>query len=100
MAKIGRLRTNEFRVDNVDYIKAKNQRFPIELNTYDTFYISRGYNIVCPCRVLSEHKDWKGRPMAWVLILDSKDGRKVNIYSDELGRNPEEAIINQCLCCG
>lgn len=94
MAKI-RLKMNEFRVlTDIKPIPYRS-RVPIALNTYDKFYVSYRENIVCPCYVVSMHNDWEGRPMAWVVLRDSVHGSRHNLYADEIGRTPEEAIKHQ-----
>ncbi|MGJ1236597.1 MULTISPECIES: hypothetical protein [Sphingobacterium] len=86
---------NEFRVSGDVKPISYSKRTPIELNTYDTFYGSYRENIVCSCKIESQHSDWSGKPMAMVIINDSPKGSKRNLYADELGTTPEEAIRHQ-----
>ncbi|MCA5006775.1 hypothetical protein [Sphingobacterium bovistauri] len=91
------LKIHEFRVDgNIKPIPYR-LRVPISVNTADTYYISTRENIVSPCTVQSTHLDSEGREMAWVIIHETIDGKgeKHNMYTDELGRTPEEAIEHQ-----
>ncbi|MGJ1305919.1 hypothetical protein [Sphingobacterium multivorum] len=90
-----RLKRNEFRILSDVKPIPYDVRKPIELNTHDTFYMSYRENIVCPCTVESLHNDWLGRPMAWVVVKDSLEGSRHNMYADEIGRTPEEAIKHQ-----
>ncbi|GEM_PF-1123965 len=90
-----KLQLNEFRVSGDVKPISYSKRTPIELNTYDTFYVSYRENIVCSCKIESQHSDWSGRSMAIVVINDSLEGSKHNLYADELGTTPEEAIRHQ-----
>jgi len=89
------LKRHEFKVEgDVKPIPYKD-RTPIEVNTFETFYVSYRGKIVCPCKVESLHTDWKGRPMAWIVITDSSGESKHNMYTDEIGSTPEEAVKHQ-----
>ncbi len=90
-----KLKLNEFRVSGDVKPISYSERKSIELNNYDTFYVSYRENIVCSCKIQSLHSDWEGRPMAMVVINDSPKGSIHNLYADELGTTPEEAIKHQ-----
>lgn len=87
------LRKNEFKVDKsvqpIHYEKRK--RFDITVG--QTYYVSFGRNIVSPCKVLEVWKEGNSDRVT-IRIERGKMATSHYLYADEIGRTPEEAVIN------
>jgi len=62
----------------------------------EKYYVSFSINIVLPCRLLwiSEEMN-SGFPRK--ITIEIPNGDSNTIYADEIGRTPEEAVLNQII---
>lgn len=87
-------KTYEIKVDkSIKPLKIKDRK-PFDLIIGEKYYISNGGNVAEPCTLLwySEEKD-RGFPVNVNIKL--RDGSTRSPYGNEIGRTPEEAVLNE-----
>ena len=91
---MGRLKQNEIKVDSNVKPKHIKDRKPFELVPGEKYYVSFGMNRAVPCKLIEIIMENETKFVS-VLIEHRDQSSTHSLYADEIGRTPEEAVINE-----